>query len=231
MRCSIAKGVLVLAAVGTCLAGRAQAQNREAAWEVYPYLGDTMFGSAAVVPDIPGQGDNVQISLNDKLSFGFRFGYHFTKRHMIEYGVGGSATNGTATITDVTVPAPPALPTVVVKSTDFKADIITGQANYIYNFFLRRRDRVVGFLTAGIGIVNFSTFGQSSDPDLQTALTDLVGDENDFMFDYGAGLRFFGSGKSGLRLDARQVRYHSHSRGDQDFIEVTLGVTVILGGT
>ncbi len=215
---------------GACLAGQARAQNRDGAWEIMPYLGSIRFGSDAIIKDFPGPRDNVRIALDDKLNYGFRFAYHFTKKQMIEYTFAGTGTDGTVTITDITTPPPPALPTTSIKSAPFNADILAAQVNYVYNFFLHRRDKVVGFVTGGAGIVNFSTFGQSGDPDVQRALTDLVGDENDLLFDYGAGIRFFGGEKVGLRIDARRIHYTSDARGTNDYLELAVGITLVLGG-
>jgi hypothetical protein len=50
------------------------------------------------------------------------------------------------------------------------------------------------------------------------------------MYNYGGGIRFFGSEKAAFRIDARQVRYSSGSRGNQDHIEIGLALTIVLGG-
>ena len=80
------------------------------------------------------------------------------------------------------------------------------------------------------GLINSSIFGQTAEPDLSPTLDLLVGDENTFMYDYGGGIRFFGSEKAGFRIDARQVHYDSSSRGRQDHIEIGFAVTLVLGG-
>jgi len=220
MRRSIARMLLLPAVAAACLAGEARAQNRDAAWEVFPYVGVVKPGSDSRIEKFLPTGEAAAIHLDDSASWGLRFGYHFTKQQMIEYAFGGTGTNGTATVVG----------SGGSKAVDFKADTFTAQVNYVYNFFMHRRDKVVGYVTGGAGIFNFSTFGQSTDPDLQLALNKLVGDENDLLYDYGAGVRFFKGEKAGLRIDLRQIHYSSKSRGGQDYIEATIGVTFILGG-
>jgi hypothetical protein len=225
MRRLITRGVLLGFVAGACLAGEARAQNRDGAWEVIPYLGLVRFGSDAVIQDFPGPRDNARIAIDNKMNYGFRFAYHFTKAQMIEYTFSGTGTDGIVTITDITTGFP-----TTIKSAPFKTDLITAQVGYVYNFFLHRRDKVVGFVTGGAGILNFSTFGQSGDPDVQRALTDLVGDENDLLFNYGAGMRFFGGEKAGLRIDARRIHYSSNNRGNNTYMELAVGITLVLGG-
>ena len=116
------------------------------------------------------------------------------------------------------------------KQEDVSLDLIVGHVNYVYNFFLQHRGKVVAFVTGGIGLVNSSIFGQTAEPDLSPTLDILVGDENTFMYNYGGGIRFFGSEKAGFRIDARQVRYESGARGRQDHIEIGFALTLILGG-
>ncbi|MGH9748481.1 MAG: outer membrane beta-barrel protein [Candidatus Polarisedimenticolia bacterium] len=224
MQRTLSKALPVVLLAGVALGGEVLAQNREKAWEVTPYLGSIRYGGASSIDDVPQVNDTTTFELEDDLSFGFRFGYHYTKRHMIEFGFGGTGTRGD-------------LVAVVNCSTgcqsrtgNFKADVLTGRANYVFNFFLHRRDKVVAFVTGGIGVINFSTFGSASDPEVQAALERLVGDENHLLLNYGGGIRFFGSEKVGVRLDARQVHYDTTDRGRENHIEISLGVTLILGG-
>ncbi len=145
-----------------------------------------------------------QAGLDSKPSIEFSFAYHLSKRQEIEFGFGGVSSKDTATH-------------------QFSADLINTRGNYIYNFFLQHRDKVVAFVTAGAGVINFSTFGFTTNED-------LVGDEVDLMYNYGAGLRLFGGEKSGLRIDARKVRYSTNHGGSQDYIEYSIGLSLILGG-
>ncbi len=191
MRRIIIKGVLAAVIAGFCFATPLRAQNREKAWELYPYLGYVKFAS--------------KVGLDDSPSLGLNFAYHWTKRHEVEFGFGGTSTNDTA-------------------SGKFSADLITARVNYVYNIFLHRRDKIVAFVTAGAGVLDFSTFGFTTNPK-------LVGDEQDFMYNYGVGVRFFGGERAGLRLDARKVDYSKKGGGgSQNYLEVTLGVTLVLGG-
>ena len=190
MRRAMGKVVLVTLMAGAGLAGTAHAQNREKAWEIYPHLGYAKFGSSA--------------GLNDEVSYGFRFGYHWAKSQMIEFGFSGTSSKDSAT-------------------GNFNADLVVGHVNYIHNFFAHRRDRIVLYGSGGVGLINFSTFGITNDPE-------LVGDENDFMYNVGGGVRFFGGEKTGLRIDLRSVHWKNEAKQSQSFLEATVGVTIVIGG-
>ena len=244
MRGTIVLRGILLAFMAVVLSSQAWAQNRDKAWEVTPGLGWVKFGSphlgdgttVVLVPSATPRREVTVVTsdIDDSLSYGFRFGYHWTKNQMIEFGFSGTATNGlfhvNKKVFDTTVP-PGTLTSDVNKSENVSIDLIVGHANYVYNFFMHHRGKVVGFVTGGIGIVNTSIFGQTADPDLQPILDGLVGDENSLMFNYGAGIRFFGSEKAGLRFDIRQVRYDSSSRKQQDHLEAGIALTLILGGS
>jgi len=244
MRSRCVRGGMLVAIAAAVLGGPAWAQNREKAWEVVPELGWVMYGNPHLGDGTTDVTLNVGLTqqrtvevvtskIDDSLSYGFRFGYHWSKKHMVEFGFTGTSTTGTffvhKTVYDVTTP-PGTLMSDDHKQEDVSVDLVIAHANYVYNFFLQHRGKVVAFVTAGGGLINSSTFGQTSDPDLQATLDLLVGDENTFMYDYGGGIRFFGSEKVGFRIDARQVRYSSNSRGNQDHVEVGFGLTLILGG-
>lgn len=237
------RGVILACVAAAMLAGQAWAQNRDKAWEVTPEIGWVRFGA-------PGLGDGTTVvtlttpprrevsvvtsDIDDSPSYAFRFGYHWSKKQMIEFGFSGTATEGVfhdhKTVYDTTLPLPDTVISDDFKSENVSIDLIVGHANYVYNFFMHHRGKVVGFVTGGVGLVNTSIFGQTADPDLQPILDSLVGDENAFMFNYGAGIRFFGSEKMGFRIDVRQVRYDSSSRAQQDHIEAGIALTLVLGG-
>jgi hypothetical protein len=188
----VLKGVLRLIFVLGAFATPAMAQNREKAWEINPYAGIVWFDKV--------EGEQL---LNDTWDLGFRFGYHWTKSQMVEFGFYGGATeDGLDQGIDV--------------------DLLGGQVNYVYNFFLTRRDRVVGFATGGFGAVNISSFGFVSDPD-------LIGEEIEFTYNYGLGIRLFGGQRSGLRIDIRNTTF-SDNGVDIHFLEAAVGMTIVLGG-
>lgn len=237
------RGVILGCVAAAMLSGQAWAQNRDKAWEVTPQIGWVSFGAphlgdgTTVVTRLTPPRREVSVvtsDIDDSPSYAFRFGYHWSKKQMIEFGFSGTATEGVfhdhKTVYDTT--APPSGPPLsdVVKSENVSIDFIVGHANYVYNFFMHHRGKVVGFVTGGVGLVNTSIFGQTADPDLQPILDGLVGDENAFMFDYGAGIRFFGSEKVGFRIDVRQVRYDSSTRTQQDHLEAGMALTLVLGG-
>lgn len=219
MRGAISRFILLTILAGCGLCGEAAAQNREKAWEVTPYAGYVKFGNPSQVTGVMPTF-TAEIGVEDDATFGFRFAYHWTKRQMIEFGF--STFGGDGTIDAVV--------SVTPKQADFSVDLLTGRVNYVLNFFLHRRDKVVAFVTGGVGVINFSTFGQSSDPDLQNILASFVGDENHLLLNYGAGIRLFGGEKVGVRFEARQVHYDTDDRGREEFLEFNAAVTIILGG-
>lgn len=192
MRRQVLKGVLRFILVLGAFATPAMAQNREKAWEINPYAGLVWFDKV--------EGEQL---LNDTWDLGFRFGYHWTKSHMVEFGFYGGATeDGLDQGIDV--------------------DLLGGQVNYVYNMFLTRRDRVVGFATAGIGVVNISSFGFVSDPE-------LIGEEVESTYNYGLGIRLFGGQRAGFRFDIRNTTF-SDNGVDIHFLEAAVGMTIVLGG-
>ena len=189
----VLKRVLPLVAVlslGT-LASPAFAQNREKAWEINPYFGSMKFS------EVDGQK-----VIDDTWDLGFRFGYHWTKKQMVEFGFFGGSTDSPDI--DVTV------------------DLLGGQIDYIYNFFVHRRDKVVLFVDGGVGLINTSSFGFVEDPE-------AIGDEVHFSYNFGGGIRVFGGPRAGFRADLRRVNF-SDSDADINFLELTVGLTVVLGG-
>ncbi len=229
MRRSIAKGCVVALVAASCGLGAASAQNREGAWEVMPYVGQIRFGDAGAAEGLPNAGDVTVVDLDDDFSFGFRFGYHYTKSQMIEFSFSSAGAEGTATLFDASDPDPMTmLPRA--KPTGIELDLLNVNVNYLYNFFLHHRDKFVVYVTGGIGLNNLSTFGRDIDPEIQKMLAELAGEENDFTYNYGGGLRIFGGKKAGVRFDVRQVHYRTDATGTEDFLEFQLGLTLILGG-
>ncbi len=223
MERSVTKGCLLALVVGVCGIGSVGAQNREKAWELTPYIGTIRFGDEGQASNIPDPGDLATLEFDDTASFGFRFGYHYTKHQMLEFSFSSIGTEGAVVLID-------ADDCCMEKSTVIEADFLSGQVNYIYNFFVHHRDKVVLFLTGGFGINNLSTFGTSVDPDVVKLLSQTLGDQNDLIFNYGGGLRLFGSQKVGVRFDARKVQYRTDTTGTEDYLEFQVGLTMILGG-
>ena len=192
MRRLILKGVLVsLLALGG-LAAPAWAQNREKAWEINPYAGSLAFRET-----------NGQKILKNTWDVGFRFGYHWTKHQMMEFGFFGASTEDG-------------------EGQGLNVDLLGGQVNYNYNFFMQRRGKVVGFVTGGVGLLNISSFGFVGDPD-------LIGDKVEFSYNYGAGIRLFGGPRAGFRFDVRHVTF-SDNNVDVNYLETVVGMSIILGG-
>jgi len=209
--------VVGVLAVTAGMGGTTLAQNREKAWEVTPYFGFMTLGSTGELNGVPTSADTAELTVENDYTFGFRFAYHWTKKHEVEFAFGGMGSTGQ-------------LDSNNHGSQGYQQDILTGRVDYIYNIPLHRRDKIMGYLTAGLGVVNISTFGQSADLDLQAMFESFVGDENVPMYDFGAGIRFFGSPKVGVRFDVRRSAYTSGTTGDYDFLEYTVGLCLILGG-
>jgi Outer membrane protein beta-barrel domain len=192
MRRLTLKGALLAGLAMGLLATPALAQNREKAWEINPYAGLLSFDKV--------DGQKV---LNDTWDVGFRFGYNWTKHHEVEFGFyGASTSNG--------------------EGLDLNADILGGQVNYDYNFFMQHRGKVVGLATAGIGVLNISSFGFVENPD-------LVGDKLEVSYNFGVGIRFFGGPRAGFRMDLRRESF-SDQGVTLNFYEFTAGMTIVLGG-
>jgi hypothetical protein len=192
MRRLLMKGVLLVFAALAGMAAPALAQNREKAWEINPYVGYLAFDKV--------QGEKL---LDNTWDIGLRFGYHWTKRHMVEFGFSGGSTKN--------------------PSQDLSVDLLGGQINYNYNFFLQRRDRIVAFASGGMGLMNISTFGFVSN-------NDLIGDHVDISWNVGGGIRFFGGRRAGFRMDLHRTHF-SDSGTDINFYEATVGMSIVLGGT
>jgi len=184
--------LFVVMAATGFLSPSAWAQNREKAWEINPYAGHMAFSKV--------EGEQ---AFKDTWDLGFRFGYNWTKHHEVEFGFYGASTdNG--------------------EGLDLTIDLLGGQVNYIYNFFLQRRGRIVGFATIGAGLVNVSSFGFVSDPD-------LVGDSVDPSYNAGLGIRFFGGERAGFRFDIRRVLF-TDAGVSVGYNEIAVGMTIVLGG-
>lgn len=240
MRLRIMKGLLALGFAGACCTGPALAQNREKAWEIFPYVGYAFYASPKLGDSIRVQSDfpvgfntisTVTSTIDDTYSFGLRFGYHWTKHQEAEFGFGGHSTTGDILLNKKVVDRtdPTNVTSDVDKGETLSIDFIVAHANYTYNFFLHRRDKIVAYVSGGVGVIDTSLFGQTADPDLVPILDELIGDEANLMYNYGVGIRFFGGRRAGIRLDVRRFDY-SAERGDQNYLEVGLGVTIVVGG-
>lgn len=225
---SIAKGCLLALVVGICTLGPASAQNRDQAWEVMPYVGSVRFGDATSGTNLPDPGDVILVEFDDDLSFGFRFGYHYSRKQMVEFWFSTLGTEARTTLLDASDLDPMMQP--IAKPTTIEADFLSLHINYVYNFFLHHRDKVVAYVTGGLGINNLSSFGSDPDPEIQKMLSQLIGEENNITYNFGGGLRIFANKKIGVRFDLRQVAYEVNATDSDDYLEFQVGVTLILGG-
>ena len=232
------KGALLLLAVLVWSTGSAEAQNRAGTWELLPFggyidysapkLGDQVVSSTPNPPETKFQA--FVSRLDDNPSWGFRFAYHWTKSHMIEFGVSAGSSDARIEQTTTVEDAGGMVISTEIKEQELDADIIVGQVSYVYNFFLHRRDKVVAYVVGGIGVISTSVFALADDPDFAAILDDVVGDNNNFAYNYGAGIRFFGSDKVGFRLEVRKYEYSIGERDDLDHVEASAGISIIIGG-
>ncbi len=135
---------------------------------------------------------------------GFRIGYNFTPLHEVEFSFEGVDTHD-----DV-------FHTIDVRVSQF-------QANYVFNFLFDRHQRVVPYVTAGLGNYHLEvhTPGFPSDS------------ENDPLFSGGGGVRFFAGKVFNVRLDLRFAAFTGNNvvLRDVDFTnnEFSVGVGWVLG--
>jgi hypothetical protein len=191
MRRHLVQGAIFVFLASCALASPAHAQNREKAWEINPYVGYFSFSKV----------DGVTV-LDNTWDIGFRFGYHMTKHHEIEFGFFGGTTNDPIH--------------------NLNVDLLGGQMDYVHNWFIHHRDKVVLFADAGVGVINTSSFGFVTD-------TNLVGDKVHGSYNYGGGIRFFGGRRAGFRIDLRRVTF-SENGSAIHYLEPTMGMTIVLGG-
>lgn len=218
----------------------ARAQIREKSWELFPYLGHVAyshpdFGDTVEVRiDTPNLGQTetiiIQSSIDDSLSIGLRFGYNWTKHQMVEFSFGGGSTDAFLTHITTVVDTAGVVQSMKTLNETLSVDLLYGEVNYVYNFSLHRRDKVIAYLTGGLGVASTSVFGLTGQPEIRPILSEFVGEENNLALNYGAGIRFFGSESVAFRLELRQVEFSSSNRVDQDFLEISMGVSLILGG-
>lgn len=191
MRRQVVRGAILVFLAWCGLASPALAQNREKAWEINPYAGTMSFSEV--------DGEKV---LDNTWDLGFRFGYHMTKHHMVEFGFYGASTNN------------PGL--------DLTVDLLGGQIDYVHNWFVHHRDKVVLFADAGVGVLNTSSFGFINDPE-------LVGDKVHSSYNFGGGLRLFGGRRAGFRIDLRRASFRDNGT-EIHFLESTIGMSIVVGG-
>ncbi len=149
-----------------------------------------------------------QAGLENSPSYGLSFAYHFTKRHEIEFGYAGTSTK------------------FKEPNRSISADLTSGHVNYIYNIFLQRRGKAVAFLTAGLGVLGYSAFGFTT-----ASNSNLIGDVQRKLLNFGTGIRFFGSRRAGVRIDTRWVFYCNNDDCGQRYFEASAGLTMVLGGS
>jgi outer membrane beta-barrel protein len=142
--------------------------------------------------------------IDDDEGLGFRFGYNFTRLH--EFEAAFSTVNTTDNVFG-------------------DIDVHTGEAmaNYTFNFNFERKQPVVPYFTAGLGLLRIEVDAPGGPND----------DETDPFFDIGGGVRFFISKTFNIRLDFRSVFYEGDNTvlPEIDFNnnEFSIGVGWVVG--
>ncbi len=156
-------------------------------------------------PYLVGFDFDSEIEIEDKWGAGFRFGYNFVPMHEIELSFEAVDTED-----DV-------FHLIDVKVGQFHAD-------YVFNFAFDRRQKVVPYLTAGIGAIRLEV----DEPFLGSD------EETDPLFNMGGGVRFFFTRQFNLRLDARVISFEGDNVILRDLEyenrQFSVGVGWVLGG-
>jgi OmpA-OmpF porin, OOP family len=101
-----------------------------------------------------------------------------------------------------------------VKNAEFSADVNSIRLDALYHF--RYKEKLVPFLAAGLGGTRIAY-----------PITIKGNDPNDFLFNYGAGVKYFLSDNWALRGDIRNLLVFDGGRSDWEY---TLGITFLFGG-
>jgi opacity protein-like surface antigen len=156
-------------------------------------------------PYLAGFSFDDAIEIEDDTGGGFRVGYNFVPMHEMEFSFEGVDTQDDVYHQiDVTV-------------TQF-------QANYVFNFVYHPRQKVVPYITAGLGGIRIEVSDSFYGTD----------NETDPLFSLGGGVRFFFTKQFNLRLDLRSISFTGDNvvLADQDFTnsEFSVGVGWVVGG-
>jgi outer membrane beta-barrel protein len=171
----IKNSLIGLATIGalSVAAVPAMAQVTAGSQEVGAYVGEA-FGDDVSDRKIDGRTPE----LDDDLTFGLRYGYHFTDAWGLELSLGRTNTSVTG------------LPT-----RDVDLDLTTFDVDAVYHF--NPSSRFVPYVLAGVGYA-------SADLDRPIGFGAFrVDDDNGFTLNAGVGAKYFITDTVSLRLDAR----------------------------
>jgi OOP family OmpA-OmpF porin len=190
--------IALAAVLATALAPRAGAQLGARSLEVEPFVGWMNFDNDLRVAAFNTTlSQAINVPLEDKVGFGARVAYNFTPSWGLE-GTFNYVPNVGADLTDEQD---------ALGFRSFDTNIYLAHANLNYNF-LFNQSKLVPFLTAGGGLVNFN-------PDND----DQIGNDSntDGLVNFGGGLKLFLTETVGIRGDVRDhLIFHSIPNQDPD---------------
>ena len=197
------KRLLVIAALTVLTANTvpALAQVEEGRYEVTVYGGE-LFGDDLTDTNVSGRTPK----LDDNFTYGFRYGYNFTRNLGLELSFGQTATLVT---------------NLATRDTDL--DLTTLDLDAVWNF--NTGERFVPYVLAGVGYAS---------ADLDRPIVGTVDgrpvaikDDSGFTLNAGAGLKYFATDRVLVRLEAR-YRYLDgvldRFSDSLSTVETTLGV-------
>ena len=142
--------------------------------------------------------------IQDDVGLGFRFGYNFVPMHEMEFSFDTLDTEDRV-------------------SGQIDVELTKFQVNYVMNLIFQRRQVVVPYFTAGLGLLRYEV----SEPGFGSD------DETDDLFNVGGGARFFVGKSFNIRLDLRWILYEGDDivlrSIDYTNTEFSFGVGWILG--
>ncbi|HEY4367597.1 MAG TPA: porin family protein [Steroidobacteraceae bacterium] len=200
----VGKGTLVgLTALGALVlnAAPAVAQVEAGSQEVDIYAGE-FFGGDLTDTAISGR----KPTLNDDLTYGFRYGYNFTDSWGTELSLGNTATSVSH-----------------LPRGDRDFDLSTLDIDAVWHF--NSGTRLVPYVLAGVGYAS-----SNLDNPIRGTVNGrpvAIGDDDGFTLNAGAGLKYLASDRVLVRLDARYRYLDSVTNrfdNSMNTVETTLGV-------
>jgi len=173
-----------------------------------PAIATNRAGAGSVTPFIGGYNFDGEEDLDKAILYGLRLGYNFTKNWTLEGVLTFAEPDGNRQYFSVTGPqgAP-----ILVRGDSNDAKMYGYKMEILYNFLPDAM--IVPFIAAGLG-------GRYMDWDDRSS-------DNDFVLDYGAGLKIFFAEDWAVRADIRHVYVT-----DENFnnVEYGIGLSYFFGG-
>jgi len=169
-----------------------------------PALAQNRAKTWEIGPFLTSTDFDADTEIKDEFGLGFRFGYNFSPLHEMEFSFDHVDTEDKVT---------GAIDTTVGKF----------QTSYVFNFNFDRHQMIIPYVTAGLGVIRFEVSAPGFGSD----------DENDNLFTWGGGVRFFIGKVFNIRLELRSVFFDGddvvlRSIGYQDN-EFSVGAGWVLG--